>query len=86
MDTTTIIGIITMVVTFILGLLSKKSKFVSNKLIPLQNLIIGLIACGVNYYFTKDWSTAIAGVGLFTGGVYDLGTNLNELFKKSKGE
>lgn len=84
MDITTTIGIITMIVTFLLGLLSKKSKFVSNKLIPLQNLIIGIIACGVNYYFTKDWSTAIAGVGLFTGGVYDLGTNLNELFKKGE--
>lgn len=84
MDTTTIIGIITMIVTFILGLLSKKSKFVSNKLIPLQNLIIGIIACGVNYYLTKDWNTAIAGVGLFTGGAYDLGTNLNELFKKGE--
>ena len=59
MDTTTIIGIITMIVTFILGLLSKKSKF-------------------------GDWNTAIAGVGLFTGGVYDLGTNLNELFKKGE--
>ena len=68
MDTTTIIGIITMIVTFILGLLSKKSKF----------------ACGVNYYLTRDWNTAIAGVGLFTGGVYDLGTNLNELFKKGE--
>lgn len=84
MDITTIIGIITIVVTFILGLLAKKSKWISNHLIPLQNLIIGLIACIVNYYFTKDWSIAIAGIGLFTGGTYDIGSNLNELFKKGE--
>ena len=45
MDITTIIGIITIAVTFILGLLAKKSKWISNHLIPLQNLIIGIIAC-----------------------------------------
>lgn len=82
MEITTIIGIVTVVVTFILGLIAKKVTWLSNHLIPVQNLVIGLIACVVNYYFTKDWSIAIAGIGLFTGGTYDIASNLNELMKK----
>lgn len=79
MDLTTIISMLTVVVTFILGLASKKSKWVSNKIIPLQNLIVGIIACLIDYLITKDFNGALIGVGLFTGGVYDLGKNLMAL-------
>ena len=82
MDITTIIGIVTVIVTFILGIIAKKIKWISNHLIPVQNLIIGIIACVINYYITKDWAFTVAGIGLFTGGTYDIAKNLNELFKK----
>jgi len=79
MDLTTIIGIVTVLVTFLLGLASKKSTYISNHLIPIQNLLIGLIACGINYAITKDFNLTIAGLGLFTGGTYDIATNLKKL-------
>lgn len=82
MDITTIISIVTIFVTFILGLISKRCTWISNHLIPVQNLIIGIIACVINYYITKDWAITVAGIGLFTGGTYDIASNLNELFKK----
>lgn len=86
MDITTIISLVTMVVTFILGIVSKKSKWVSSNIIPLQNLIIGIIACLVDYIITKDFNGAVATVGLFTGGVYDLGKNMKILLGEPKEE
>ena len=76
MEISTIIGIVTIIVTYVLGLLSKKSQFISNKLIPLQNLIIGLISTLICYIITKDFNLSIAGIGLFTGGTYDLIENM----------
>lgn len=76
---TTIIGLITVLVTFVLGILSKRSKFIKNNLIPVQNLIIGVIAFVVNYIITKDINASLIGVGLFTGGTYDLVHNLQEI-------
>ena len=34
-----------------------------------------------NLLITKDWNVAISGVGLFAGGVYDIGHNLLKLRK-----
>ena len=79
MELTTIIGVVTVIVTFILGLVSKKSTYIDNHLIPIQNLLIGLIACGINYAITKDLNLTIAGLGLFTGGTYDIASNLKKL-------
>ena len=79
MEISTIIGIVTIIVTYALGILSKKSTFVKNNLIPVQNLAIGIIAFFVNYIMTKDFNLAIAGAGLFTGGIYDLVANLQNL-------
>lgn len=79
MELSTIIGFATVIVTFLLGLVSKKSTYISNHLIPVQNLLIGLIACGINYAITKDLNLTIAGLGLFTGGTYDIATNLKKL-------
>lgn len=77
-----IIGIVTVVVTFILGLLSKKSSFINNNLIPIQNLAIGIIASVIYYLMTKDVNLVIAGLGLFTGGTYDIANNLKKLLEK----
>ena len=79
MELSTIIGLVTVLVTFVLGIVSKKCSFIKNNLIPVQNLIIGIIAFGIYYLITKDLDLSLTGVGLFTGGVYDLVTNLQNL-------
>ena len=81
MEIHTIISLVTMIVTFICGLIAKKVSWFNNKLIPIQNLAIGLIAGGIYFYMTRDISLVITGIGLGTGGAYDLGKNLISLFK-----
>lgn len=74
-----ILSIVVMLVTFILGLIAKKVSWISNNLIPLQNLIIGVITALIYYFITKDFSIAIASSGLMMGGTYDLVKNLKDL-------
>lgn len=74
-----ILSIVVMIVTFILGLVAKKVTWISNNLIPLQNLIIGLVTSLIYSFITKDFSIAIASAGLMTGGTYDLVKNLKDL-------
>lgn len=74
-----IIAIVTIIVTWILGILSKKNYYISNKLIPLQNLAIGIIVAIIDFIITKDFNTAIAVSGLTAGGMYDLLHNYNKL-------
>lgn len=81
MEISNLIAIVTMVVTIILGFISKKSKYVSNNMIPLQNLVIGLIVAIVEFIITKDFNTAIALSGIMAGGIYDIGHNLAKLLK-----
>lgn len=81
MDLSTIIALVTMVVTMILGYLSKKSTFISNKVIPLQNIVIGIVVALVEFLITKDFSTAIAMSGIFAGGTYDIIHNLEKIIK-----
>ena len=80
MELSTIIGIVTAIVTFILGILAKEYDYLESKMIPLQNLLIGIIASIIYYIITKDINITLAGVGLFTGGTYDLVKNIKELF------
>ena len=82
MDITTIMTLVTIVVTYVCGLIAKKHPKFNNKLIPIQNLLIGVIVAIINYVITKDLSASIVVAGLATGGAYDIGKNLNELFKK----
>ncbi len=78
----TIISIITFLVALILGEVSKKSSFIKNNLIPIQNLIIGSIVALIEWIITKDFSSAIALSGLMAGGTYDIVHNLNKLKKE----
>lgn len=75
-----IICIVTMVITYLLGKLSKKSTFVKNEIIPLQNLLVGVIVAVIYFIITKDFSMAIATAGLFAGGTYDILHNLEKIF------
>lgn len=82
MDLEIIVSIVTVIVSFVLGLIAKKIIWVNNHIIPLQNLIIGIIASVIYYIITKDVNLVIAGLGLFTGGVYDIGSNLKKLLEE----
>ena len=81
MELTQIISLVTVAVTWILGYFAKKSKWIDTNLIPLQNLLIGVIIAILEWVITKDFSIAIMASGLFAGGTYDLGHNLMKLRK-----
>ena len=83
MNTEIIMSLITIVVTFILGLIAKKVNWVSDNLIPLQNLVIGIIVSLIYYFMTKDVSINIALSGLLSGGTYDIFKNLKEFINNS---
>ena len=80
MGITEIIALVTFAVTYIGGLVVKNIPQISNKLIPLQNLAIGVIVAVIEWIITKDFSTAIMMSGLLAGGVYDISHNLKKLF------
>jgi di/tricarboxylate transporter len=84
MGITEIIALVTFVVTFICGILVKKIPQISNKLIPIQNLAIGVIVAIIEWIITKDFSTAIALSGVMAGGVYDIQHNLKKLFNHAE--
>ena len=84
MELATIISLITIVVTFVCGLIAKKVSWFNNKLIPMQNLLIGIIAGIVYYCMTKDLNLVIMAVGLGTGGAYDIVNNLSKLLEKGE--
>lgn len=74
-----IIMLVTMVVTFFCGLIAKKVSWFNNNLIPIQNILIGVIVAVIEWIITKDFSTAIAVSGLIAGGIYDIGHNLQKM-------
>ena len=84
MGITEIIALVTFVVTFIGGCIVKKIPQISNKLIPLQNLAIGLIVAVIEWIITKDFSTAIMLSGVMAGGVYDIQHNIKKLICNGK--
>ena len=67
MDLEVIISIVTVLVSFVLGLIAKRVIWINNHIIPLQNLLVGIIAAVIYYIITKDVNLVIAGLGLFTG-------------------
>ena len=81
MDSVSIVSIVTFFATIFLGFLSKKSKFISNNFIPLQNLFVGLVVAVIEWIITKDFSYAIVLSGFIAGGTYDIAHNLNIIIK-----
>ena len=79
MELSTLISLVTIIVTWVLGILAKKSTFINNKLIPIQNILIGVIVAGIEWIVTKDFSTAIALSGIIAGGSYDVVHNLEKI-------
>lgn len=86
MELAQIITLVTFIVTLILGFVSKKSKFISSNLIPVQNLLIGLIVSVVEWIITKDFNTAIALSGIMAGGAYDIVHNIQKMKIENKEE
>ena len=84
MELTDILTIVTIVITWLLGIVAKKSKFIKNNLIPIQNLIIGLVNAIIEWIVTKDFKVAIALSGLIAGGTYDIFHNLEKIIKKEE--
>lgn len=84
MELTEILTIVTIVVTWVLGVVAKKSKWINNNLIPIQNIAIGLIIAMIEWIITKDFKVAIALSGLFAGGVYDVINNTNKMIRKGE--
>lgn len=74
-----IITLVTMLVTFLCGLIAKKVSWFNTNLIPIQNILIGIIVAAIEWIITKDFSTAIALSGLIAGGIYDIGHNLQKM-------
>ena len=73
-----IVGLITVITTYIFGLISKKFNIINTKLLPLQNGVVGVIA-GIICYTLKldgmDLATSLITclmASYAAGGVYDL--------------
>lgn len=81
MELSTLISIVTIIVTWLLGVVSKKYTKLNNKLIPIQNILIGLIVALIEWIVTKDFKVAIALSGIIAGGTYDIFHNLEKLIK-----
>lgn len=81
MELTEIITLVTILVTWGLGVLAKKCTFINNNLIPVQNILIGVIVAIIEWIITKDFSTAIAVSGVIAGGSYDVFHNLKKIIK-----
>ena len=64
-----------------LGIVSKKYTKLNNKLIPIQNILVGLIIALIEWIVTKDFKVAIALSGIIAGGTYDIFHNLEKLIK-----
>ena len=77
-------GGVTIIVTWVLGFLSKKSKFVNNNLIPVQNILIGVVVAIIEWIITKDFKVAIALSGVLAGGTYDIIHNLDKMIRKGE--
>ena len=78
MTTEYLFALVTVIVEIVLGCISKKNPKISNKIIPIQNLLIGVIIAVIEYIITKDFNTAIAISGLIAGGTYDIVHNLEK--------
>ena len=81
MELSTLISLVTIIVTWLLGVISKKYTKLNNKLIPIQNILIGIIVALIEWIVTKDFKVAIALSGIIAGGTYDIFHNLEKLIK-----
>ena len=84
MELSTIITLVTIIVTWLLGFVAKKVKWFNNAMIPVQNICIGVVVAIIEWIITKDFKVAIALSGLIAGGSYDILHNLEKIIRKDK--
>lgn len=73
-----IISFVTIIITWIFGKLAKKSKFIKDERIPIQNLTIGIIVTLIYYAITKDVSMIVASGSPIATLLYDIIHNLKK--------
>ena len=81
MSSTDIISLVTFIVTLILGYFSKKSSFIRNEMIPIQNILVGVVVAIIEWIITKNFETAIMVSGILAGGTYDIFHNLEKIIR-----
>lgn len=74
-----VIMFLTMGITWFLGWLTKKNKKLSNKLIPYQNIIVGVIATLIYWWATGDFSMVVASSSPVATLLYDAKHTSNKL-------
>lgn len=84
MASSDIVAFVTFIVTFILGLFSKKSTFIRNEMIPIQNILVGLIVAIIEWIITKDFNKSILVSGILAGGTYDIFHNLEKILRSKQ--
>ncbi len=84
MASSDIVAFVTFIVTFILGLFSKKSTFIRNEMIPIQNILVGLIVAIIEWIITKDFNNSILVSGILAGGTYDIFHNLEKILRSKQ--
>ena len=77
---------VTLIVTWLMGIFAKKSKYISTHLIPVQNLLIGIIVTLIYWAISKDFQAALLVTGSLAGGLYDIAHNLQKLVAKKEEE
>lgn len=81
-----ILYVVTMIITWLMGIFAKKSKYISTHLIPVQNLLIGIIVTLIYWAISKDFQAALLVTGSLAGGLYDIAHNLQKLTDKKEEE
>lgn len=74
----TIFTLTTMLVTYVFGLLAKKSKLIKDEKIPLQNITIAIVMSLIYYAVTGDFSMIVASGSPITTLLYDTIHNLKK--------
>ena len=78
-----IITLLTMIIVWCLGKISKKHPKVKNDIIIYQNIIVGIISAGLYYIITGNISQAVALSGVFATTGYDVLHNFEKLVKEN---
>lgn len=87
MDINYIIALGTVLITLIVGEITKKKVKIPPKFVlPIQNLLIGIFVAAVRWIFTGDFNAAVAASGLLAGGAYDLVKNISLLISTDEEE
>ena len=66
-----IISFVTIIVTWILGYISKKNPNFSNNMIPIQNIIIMVIVVSIYWFVTGDFNMVVASSSPVATIIYD---------------